>query len=135
MYYSEFGDELKKFNTRDGMGFKLLREKGIVSGIITSENVDLNRRRAEKLQLEILEVGCTNKVDAVRKICDKYGITLENVCFIGDDINDVDLLKLVGFGCVPADAVSQAKEVADYIAKAKGGEGVIREVVEYCLKC
>ena len=129
MYYSENGDELKKFNTRDGMGFRLLRERGIVTGIITSESVDLNRRRAEKLKLDILEAGCKDKVLAVKRICEERGIDLTNVCYIGDDINDVELLKIVGYGCAPADAMLEAKEAAKYITNAKGGEGVIREVI------
>lgn len=130
MYYSEDGDELKKFNTRDGMGFALLREKGVITGIITSESVDLNRRRAEKLKLDILEAGCKDKVAVVKRICSERGVALENVAYIGDDINDIDVIKLVGYGCCPADAMPQVKEVAKYITQAKGGEGVIREVVE-----
>lgn len=131
MYYSEHGDELKKFNTRDGMGFTLLRQKGIITGIVTSENVDLNRRRAEKLKLDILEAGCKDKVAAVRWICKERGVDLANVCYIGDDINDLDVIKMVGFGCCPADAMLEVRETAKYVTKAKGGEGVIREVVEF----
>lgn len=130
MYYSEHGDELKKFNTRDGMGFALLHKKGIVTGIVTSENVDLNRRRAQKLKLDVLEAGCKDKVTAVKVLCEKYNVSLENVAYIGDDINDLDVIKIVGYGCCPADAMPQIREVAKYVTKAKGGEGVIREVVE-----
>lgn len=130
MYYSEKGDELKKFNTRDGMGFALLREKGIITGIVTSENVDLNRRRAEKLKLDILEAGCKDKVAAVKRLCAEYEISLEEVAYIGDDINDLEVVRMVGFGCCPANAMPQVKEVAKYVAKVNGGEGVIREIVE-----
>ena len=130
MYYSEHGDELKKFNTRDGMGFALLRQKGIITGIVTSENVDLNRRRAEKLKLDILEAGCKDKVAAVQRICEERGVDLANVCYIGDDINDLEVIKMVGFGCCPADAMLEVKKVTKYVTKAKGGQGVIREVVE-----
>lgn len=130
MYYSEKGDELKKFNTRDGMGFKLLRENGIITGIVTSENVDLNRRRAEKLKLDELIAGCTDKVAAVKALCEKYGIELENVAYVGDDINDLEVIKIVGLGCAPTDAMPQVREAAKYVTKAKGGEGVIREVTE-----
>lgn len=129
MYYSEHGDELKKFNTRDGMGFALLREKGIITGIITSESVDLNRRRAEKLKLDILEAGCKDKVGAIKRLCEKHGVAPENVAYIGDDINDIEAIKMVGFGCCPADAMPQVREVADFVAKTKGGDGVIREIV------
>ena len=130
MYYSEHGDELKKFNTRDGMGFALLRERGIITGIITSENVDLNKRRAEKLKLDILEAGCKDKLSAIKRICQERGIDLDNVCYIGDDINDFEAIKAVGYGCCPADAMPEVKSVADYVTKAKGGDGVIREVLD-----
>lgn len=134
MYYSEFGDELKKFNTRDGMGFKLLKEKGILRGIVTGEKVELNRRRAEKLKLDILESGCTDKVSVVKRICAEHNVALENVLYIGDDINDIEVMKIVGYSCCPADAMPQVKDVAKYTAKAKGGEGVIREIVTLICK-
>ena len=129
MYYSEKGDELKKFNTRDGMGFSLLRQKGIITGIITSENVELNRRRAAKLKLDILESGCKDKLSVIKSICNERGLELNNVCYIGDDINDIDVIKAVGFGCCPSDAIQEVKDVAQYITNASGGNGVIREVV------
>lgn len=134
MYYSEYGDELKKFNTRDGMGFALLRNKGIVTGIVTSENVDLNRRRAQKLKLDVLEAGCKDKVAAVKALCEKYNISLENVAYIGDDINDLDVIKMVGYGCCPDDAMPQVRDVAKYVTKAKGGAGVIREIADIIVK-
>lgn len=133
MYYSEHGDELKKFNTRDGMGFALMRQKGIITGIVTSENVDLNRRRAEKLKLDILEAGCKDKVAAVKRICEERDINLSNVCYVGDDINDLEVIKMVGFGCCPADSLPEVKEAAKYVSKAKGGNGVIREICNYVL--
>lgn len=130
MYYSEFGDELKKFNTKDGMAFGLMRKKGILTGIVTSESVELNKRRAEKLKLDILEAGTKNKVQAITALSQNYNIPLENICYIGDDINDTDVFDIVGFSACPADAASLAKSKASYITSAKGGEGVIREVFE-----
>lgn len=130
MYYSEFGDELKKFNTKDGMAFGLLRKKGVLTGIVTSENVDLNRRRAEKLKLDILEAGAKNKVQVITALSQNYNIPLENICYIGDDINDTGVFDIVGFSACPSDAVSLAKSKASYITSAKGGEGVIREVYD-----
>ncbi len=133
MYYSEKGDELKKFNTRDGMGLGLLRERGIITGIITSEKVDLNRRRSKKLKLDILEEGCRDKLCVVKRICKERGLTLDEVCYIGDDINDIEAVRAVGFGCCPADAMSQVIDSADYVAKTMGGRGVVREVAELIL--
>ena len=65
----------------------------------------------------------------VKRLCEQYGIGLDNVAYIGDDINDMEVIKMVGYGCAPADSMPQVKAVADYVTKAKGGEGVIREVV------
>lgn len=134
MYYSEKGDELKKFNTRDGMGFALLRQRGIITGIVTSEDVDLNRRRAEKLKLDILEVDCKDKLSTIKRICDERGVALENVCYVGDDINDIEAIKAVGYSCCPADAIPEVKTIAKYVSKTKGGEGVLREIVEHIMK-
>ena len=130
MYYSENGDELKKFNTKDGMAFKLLREHGILTGIVTGENVELNRRRVEKLKLDIYEPGCTDKVACIKKICSERNIDINNVLYVGDDINDLGVLEMVGYGCTPADAINEVKKAAKYVTKAKGGEGVIREITD-----
>lgn len=134
MYYSEHGDELKKFNTRDGMAFEMLSEQGVITGIVTSENKDLNRRRAEKLKTDVYECGCKDKLETVLKICKKYNISLNQVVYVGDDINDLDVIKMVGLGCCPADAVSEVKKAAKYVSKSYGGTGVIRDVVDYILK-
>ncbi len=133
MYYSEKGDELKKFNTRDGMAFKILHEYGILTGIITSESVDLNKRRAAKLGLDIVVTGCKDKAEAIRKISKEQEISLEQICYVGDDINDIEALRMVGISCCPADAEESVKHVTNYIAKSNGGYGVIREIVNALL--
>lgn len=130
MYYSEYGDELKKFDTRDGMAFALLRKRGILTGIITGENVELNRRRAEKLKVDFYEAGCIDKAAAVERICAREGIALENVAYVGDDVNDLDVIKMVGLGCCPADADESIKRNAKYIATVGGGHGAIRDIVK-----
>jgi len=130
MYYSENGDELKKFNTRDGMAFSMLRKRGIITGIVTSETRELNRRRADKMKLDILEQGCTDKLSVVKGLCERYGISLDNVAYVGDDVNDAEVLKAVGFGCCPQNASKSIKGFAKYVCNAKGGEGVIREIVD-----
>jgi len=134
MYYSEKGDELKKFNTKDGMGFGILREAGIITGVITGEDRALNRRRCEKLKLDILAPGCVDKAACIRDLCVRYNIDISEVVYIGDDINDREALQMVGLGCCPQDAHEKIKNVADYVARAKGGEGVIREIVDMILE-
>lgn len=133
MYYSENGDELKKFNTLDGMGMKLLREKGVLTGIITSEKRELNRRRSKKLQLDIFEEGVKDKLDVVEKLCKKYNVDLQNVAYVGDDINDLAVIKAVGFGCSVMNGVKDVKEAARYVTHRPGGQGAVREVIDIVL--
>lgn len=133
MYYSEKGDELKKFNTRDGMGFSLLKSKGIITGIITSEDVNLNKRRAEKLKLDVIEQGIKNKLDVIKRLSQDYSIPLSNIAYVGDDINDLEVIKAVGFGCCPNNAVDEVKSVSSFVAKSNGGNGVIREIADFIL--
>ena len=95
MYYSENGDELKKFSTLDGLGMRLMREKGILCGIVTGENTKLVARRAEKLHLDILKMGIKDKLSVVKELCGQYGISLQEVAYVGDDINDKELLEAV----------------------------------------
>lgn len=134
MYYSEQGDEIKKFNTKDGMGFGMLREHGLLTGIVTGEDRALNRRRAEKLKLDIIEQGCSDKVAVIDKLCQKLQLDWKNVLYIGDDRNDLTVMRRVGFSCCPADAIPEVQEAADYVTQAKGGTGVIREVAELLLR-
>ena len=136
MYYSKNGDELKKFNTHDGMGFQLLREKGIKTGIITSEDTDIVARRAKKLQVDYLYQGERDggKLSAAIEICKKERITLDEVAYIGDDINCIELLSKVGFAACPKDALEIVKNIPNINVLAKnGGEGVFREFVEKML--
>lgn len=133
MYYSEKGDEIKKFNTKDGMAFSLLKKHGILVGMITGETVELNRRRAEKLSMDFYVPGCTDKVHAVEKICRATDLSFENVLFVGDDINDIKLMRKVGYSCCPKNAVTEVKSMSDYISSLNGGEGVIREITDYLL--
>ena len=134
MYYSEKGDELKKFNTKDGMGFKLLREAGIMTGVITGENKELNKARAKKLKIDVLEQDVNDKLALIKTLCRQYNITLENVAFVGDDINDLEAIKAVGFGCCVANGMPEVKAVAKYVTQTPGGSGAIREIAEKILK-
>lgn len=133
MYYTEYGDEIKKFNTRDGMGFALLRAKGIVTGIVTSESVKLNERRAQKMKVDILESGVRDKMLVVRRLSQEWDIPLSEVAYIGDDINDLEVIKAVGFGCSPADGVPSVRAAARYVASSHGGHGVLREIADLIL--
>lgn len=137
MYYSENGDEMKKFNTRDGMGLGMLREAGIKTAIVTSEDRELNRRRAEKLKVDFLVQGKREggKVAAVTEIVNELGVSMQEVAYIGDDVNCIELLSSVGIAACPADACAEVKEIPGIsVMMKKGGEGCVREFVEMLIK-
>ncbi|NLK82289.1 MAG: acylneuraminate cytidylyltransferase [Bacteroidales bacterium] len=132
MYYSENGDELKKFNTHDGMAFQLLREAGIKTGIITSENTNIVERRAKKLKVDYLYQGKREggKLAAAQEICAQEGISLLEVAYIGDDINCFDLLSAVGHPFCPQNALPKIKNIPNItMLKTNGGDGVLREML------
>lgn len=134
MYYAENGIELKKFNFRDGMGFQLLREVGIKTAIVTTENTQIVRKRADKLKIDFLSVGSLDKLDFIKKICKEINISLTEVAYIGDDINDIELLEQVGLKACPCDAVERVKQIKNIKILTKcGGEGAVREFIEYIL--
>jgi 3-deoxy-D-manno-octulosonate 8-phosphate phosphatase (KDO 8-P phosphatase) len=133
MYYSESGDEWKKFNTRDGMGIKLLQKAGLITAIVTQERTRLVARRAEKLAIPELHQGVMDKLSVIRDMATRHGISLRHVAYIGDDVNDIEALKAVGFSAAPADGLPQVLDVVDYVCRQKGGEGAVRELVEMIL--
>ena len=137
MYYTESGDEFKKFNTRDGMAFELLRKAGIKTGIITSEDTQIVARRAAKIKADYLYQGQRDggKLAAAQEICTKEGISLSEVAYIGDDLNCISLLEKVGKAACPADAVDAVKAIPGItMLYKKGGEGCVREFVELIVR-
>ena len=130
MYYFDNGVEGKKFNTKDGMAIRILRENGIKTGIITGETTNIVANRAKKLQVEYLYMGAINKNQILMEICKKEKITPKNVAYIGDDINDLETLKRVGFSACPNDAQKEIKEVCSYVSSKNSGQGVVRDVLE-----
>lgn len=133
MYYSESGDEWKKFNTRDGMGIKLLQRAGILTALITQEQTKLVARRAEKLAIPEVHQGVHDKLAALRAIVERHGLQLGQVAYIGDDVNDLEALKAVGFSAAPADAVPTVLKAVRYRCRKSGGAGAVREVVDLIL--
>jgi YrbI family 3-deoxy-D-manno-octulosonate 8-phosphate phosphatase len=134
MYFSEKGEFLKKFNTKDGMGVELLLKNKIPTILITREKTLFAKRRGKKIKAEKIFSGVSNKKLILKKICDEYKIKPENIAYIGDDINDKEIMEMVGFSATPKDGMESIKKISDYICKLKGGEGVFREVAELIIK-
>jgi len=134
MYYAESGDEWKKFNTRDGMGIKLLQRAGIITAIVTQERTKLVARRAEKLTIPELHQGVMDKLTVIWEMAARHGLSLKQVAYIGDDVNDLEALKTVGFSASPADGMPNIAAAVDYVCQKKGGEGAVREIIEMILE-
>ena len=133
MYYTSEGDYMKKFHTRDGMGITLLRKCGISTVIVTKEKTKIVRNWAKKMKIDYVYDGIVDKEKILEKICKKYDITSSQVGYIGDDVNDLGLLKKVGFSATPNDGILDAQNIVDYVCKKKGGDGVLREVTDLIL--
>jgi 3-deoxy-D-glycero-D-galacto-nononate 9-phosphatase len=134
MFYDNESNELKKFNTSDSAGVLFCRNLGIEVGIITGENTPIVKRRAEKLKINHTHLGIKNKVEVAQSICDELGISLNEVAYIGDDINDIPLLSKVGLPGSPANAKPYVSKYSSIITNCKGGDGAFREFVETILE-
>ncbi len=133
MYYTSEGDHMKKFHTRDGMGVTLLKKKGIPTIIVTKEKTIIVKKWAKKMKIAELYDGVIDKEQILTKICKKYKVSSSEIAYIGDDVNDIRLLKKVGYSISPKDGVKQVREIVDYVCKKNGGEGVLREIVDIML--
>ncbi len=131
VYYSATGEEMKRFSIRDGMGIERLRELvGVETGIITRENSEIVKSRARKLNIQELHLGVYEKDKTLDEILSRRNLALEEVAFIGDDTNDIEIMLMVGLSACPVDATLFAKNVSDVIVKSKGGNGAVRDFAE-----
>lgn len=133
MYYDETGNELKKFNTYDSAGVLFAHKQNISVGIITGEKTAIVERRAAKLKVDFVLQEVKDKLQAAQELCDKLGILLEDVAYIGDDLNDMQLLKAVGISATPASAPEYVQSCAKMVMTKCGGDGCFREFVERIL--
>ena len=133
MYYDQTGNELKKFHTYDSAGILFCRLNNIPVGIITGETTKIVERRSQKLKVDFLYQGEKNKLETVLKLCKQLDISMEDVAYLGDDLNDIELLKNVGFSGAPFSAPNYIKDLVHIVLQKKGGEGVFREFVEFIL--
>ena len=133
VYYGASGEALKAFSLRDGSGVFLLKQVGIKFGIITGEDSPIVEQRAKKLKADKLIMNAVPKVEALKLFLESEHLSLQNVAFIGDGINDVKLLKVAGLGFAVGDAHPLAREYSDIVCTNYGGKGAFLEAVEILL--
>jgi len=133
IYMSANGEFMKAFNIKDGYAIARLRGYGIEPVIITGRKSEIVSQRCAELRITELYQGIENKSYKLRDICKKYRIDLSQVAYIGDDLNDLACMKICGYSACPSDAVILVKESVDYVCKEKGGDGAVREFIDYLL--
>lgn len=132
--YTSSGEEIKQFNAQDGLGLTIAHAAGIKTAIITGRESEMVKRRGEELNFDYIIMHCRNKTKAINELCEKEGITLNEIAFMGDDLNDLGVMKIVGCPMTPANGRPENKELAKIVTIARGGEGAVREAIEYILK-
>ncbi len=133
IYFSERGDEFKKFNIHDGYGIAELQKSGVQVGILTGRTSQLVVRRAQELGITEIHQNAKNKLDVYEDIKRRKSVADTEVAYIGDDEPDLPVMQKVGFAACPSNAVPAVRKQADFVCKSRGGEGAVREVVDLIL--
>ncbi len=125
------GEEFKRLSFRDVMGISLAKKAGLVFALISGEDSSLVDRFARKMGIADVYKGCKDKASALRKFAGGHGLALGDVCFVGDDVNDLSAFAIAGFAAAPSDAHPSVRRAAGYVAQACGGQGAVREILDY----
>jgi 3-deoxy-D-manno-octulosonate 8-phosphate phosphatase (KDO 8-P phosphatase) len=134
LFYDHEGNIIKGFGARDGLGLELLKRAGIPRGFITGRRDPATETRARYLQADFYHCGVGDKSVSLRELCGEFGITLEEIMYIGDDLNDYTAFEIAGVAVAVGDASEDVKKIAHYVTSALGGRGAVREAVELLLK-
>jgi 3-deoxy-D-manno-octulosonate 8-phosphate phosphatase (KDO 8-P phosphatase) len=135
LYFSNEGEVIKVFHVRDGQGIVSWHAAGFQSGIISGrDSGTIIQSRADELGMKYVRTCSTDKVADFHDIITQAGVAADETAFIGDDIGDLELMKLVGFPIAVADAIEEVRTAAAHVTKAKGGNGAVREVVDLLLR-
>ncbi|MDO4585102.1 MAG: HAD hydrolase family protein [Planctomycetia bacterium] len=134
LIFDALGNEIKCFHAHDGLGIRIWMDKGYRFGFITRRCTEVVRRRAEELRIDEVFQGVSDKSTLLEEICHKYSIRPDQVAFIGDDLVDYKIMRLVGFAAAPHNAVEEIQKIAHLVTRQPGGQGAVREVIEFLLK-
>ena len=127
------GQEFKRFSFRDVMGISVAKKAGMVFALISGEESPLVDRYARKMGIAGVYKGCADKAAALREFAGGHNLALEEICFVGDDVNDLPAFALAGFTAAPADAHPSVRLKAGFVARACGGNGAVREILDHLL--
>lgn len=133
LWWGPGGEEWKRFSFADIMGVSLARRAGLELALISGENSPLVDRYAQKMHIRHVTKGCSDKATALREFAAAAGIDLAEICFMGDDVNDLPAMQIAGFSAAPANAARDVLARADFVAKSAGGNGAVRELIEALL--
>jgi 3-deoxy-D-manno-octulosonate 8-phosphate phosphatase (KDO 8-P phosphatase) len=134
IWYDNQGIEVKQFHIRDGLGIKLWQRAGFRFGVLTARSSHIVKLRAQELGIEFVRQGFENKLPVARDLLREAGLSPEQVCYIGDDLTDLPVIRHVGLGVAVADAAAECRSAAAYVTQTAGGRGAVRELVELVLK-
>jgi 3-deoxy-D-manno-octulosonate 8-phosphate phosphatase (KDO 8-P phosphatase) len=134
LYYTDFGNETKAFNVKDGLGLKLLRGTGVEIAIITGRTSELVKKRASDLKISKLVQGREDKIVALKEMMAPMGISADQVAYVGDDLPDLSAIRFAGIGVAVADALPIVREHADMVLSRNGGDGAVREFCEWLMQ-
>jgi len=132
--YDAQGGEIKRFNAKDGLGIKMAIEAGLQLAILTGRKSPMVQRRVKELKIHHLREDVQIKLPVLMEMIAELGLTADEVCYVGDDLNDLQCMQAVGLSACPADAAQDIREACDYVASANGGHGAVREVLELLLR-
>jgi 3-deoxy-D-manno-octulosonate 8-phosphate phosphatase (KDO 8-P phosphatase) len=133
LYYAENGDELKRFDVRDGQGLVLLREAGVLTAIVTRKRTTIVVRRARDLGIAEVHQDARDKAAVLADLMTRHRLTAAAVCYVGDDVGDLSAMRAAGLPVAVADAVPAVRRAATYVTRARAGHGAIREVCDLIL--
>jgi len=134
LIFDNQGIEIKRFHVRDGLGIKLWRRGGFKFGVLTARTSHIVKLRSSELGVDVVRQGFEEKLSVALEVASELGVTAEQVCYIGDDLPDLPVMRSVGLAIAVADACDEVRGVAHYVTKLPGGQGAVREAIEYITK-
>ncbi len=134
IFFSSSGETIQAFNVKDGLALVIAKQQGLNTAFLSSRNSRAVSDRAEKLGINEIMLGVTNKKESFLQLLEKHQITLDEITYMGDDLIDIPVLEMLPLSFAPADAAKEVKNVVTYVTKASGGKGAVREMIEIILK-